>query len=143
MENNKKRPALSKKRDIILLGIMVILLASWMLWSFLLKPRFSSPDEQVYAWIFHENELLHKVALDGEIHTFNLELEHDQEIHKLQIETYSDYTIAVVKSNCPDKICVNTGKVSIMGQSIACLPNHVIIKIGSQDNPIGEGGIDG
>ena len=32
-------------------------------------------------------------------------------------------------SNCPDHTCENTGKVSHVGQTIVCLPNHLTITI--------------
>lgn len=37
--------------------------------------------------------------------------------------------VRVVESACPDKICVNTGWIWNSAQSIACLPNKVVIKI--------------
>lgn len=41
--------------------------------------------------------------------------------------------VYVDNSNCPDKICVDYGKISRVGQTIACVPAHLFIKI------IGEG----
>lgn len=32
-------------------------------------------------------------------------------------------------ATCPDKLCVNMGKISKAGQSIICLPNEVVIRI--------------
>lgn len=32
-------------------------------------------------------------------------------------------------ADCPDKICVNTGKIQHPGQSIICLPHKVVIEI--------------
>ena len=32
-------------------------------------------------------------------------------------------------ASCPDKLCVNMGKISKVGQSIICLPNKVVIEI--------------
>ncbi len=32
-------------------------------------------------------------------------------------------------SDCPDKICVNTGKLTLSGQWASCLPNGVVLKI--------------
>ncbi len=36
-------------------------------------------------------------------------------------------------SDCPDKVCVNTGKLSLVGQWAACLPNSTVIKITKKD----------
>ena len=42
-------------------------------------------------------------------------------------------------ASCPDHICVNSGKVSLEGQSIVCLPNKTIVSIvGGEDS-----GLDG
>lgn len=32
-------------------------------------------------------------------------------------------------SDCADKVCVNTGKLSLSGEWAACLPNETVIKI--------------
>ncbi|MBQ7012205.1 MAG: NusG domain II-containing protein [Clostridia bacterium] len=39
-------------------------------------------------------------------------------------------------ADCPDKVCVNTGKISYVGQTIVCLPNRVAVTV------IGGGGVD-
>ena len=33
------------------------------------------------------------------------------------------------KADCPDKVCVNQGKISKVGQSIICLPHQVVVEI--------------
>ncbi len=37
--------------------------------------------------------------------------------------------IKVVNSDCPDKICCNTGFISKSGESIICMPNKMIVEI--------------
>lgn len=37
--------------------------------------------------------------------------------------------IAFISSDCPDKICVNTGFIHKPGQSAACLPNRVLLTV--------------
>lgn len=32
-------------------------------------------------------------------------------------------------ADCPDKVCVNTGRISRSGEQIVCLPNRVLVKI--------------
>lgn len=41
--------------------------------------------------------------------------------------------IRFLESNCPDKICVNTGFIGIVGETAVCLPNAASIKIISSD----------
>jgi len=38
-------------------------------------------------------------------------------------------SVGFVASDCPDKICVHTGFLSRPGQSAACLPNRVAIRV--------------
>lgn len=38
-------------------------------------------------------------------------------------------TAAFEHSDCPDQICVKTGALSLPGQSAACLPNRVTLRI--------------
>jgi hypothetical protein len=37
--------------------------------------------------------------------------------------------VRIVESPCPEKICIRTGAISRPGQTIACLPNQVIVVI--------------
>ena len=45
-----------------------------------------------------------------------------------------NHAIAFIASDCPDKICVKTGYISRAGQTAACLPNRVIIRITSKES---------
>jgi len=47
---------------------------------------------------------------------------------QVEIEV-KDGRIAFIHSDCPDKVCVNTGFIGTPGQSAACLPNRVILII--------------
>lgn len=38
-----------------------------------------------------------------------------------------------VSSDCPDKICVNTGFIDKKGQTAVCLPNKLVLKITDGD----------
>lgn len=44
--------------------------------------------------------------------------------------------VQVLTSNCPDKICIESGSIELSGQTIICLPNQVVIKIISDDDTI-------
>ena len=50
----------------------------------------------------------------------------------LRIEV-KDGGVAVTESDCPDKICVNTGFIGTAGQTAVCLPNAVSVVVKSED----------
>lgn len=37
--------------------------------------------------------------------------------------------VAVLESNCPSQDCVHSGTISRSGESIICLPNHLVIQL--------------
>lgn len=144
-EELSKGPAFAKKRDFIILGVLLALLALLTLWFYVIGPKLSKNDEIWYAWIYYENDVIEKVKLDGTPRRWKLDVpgkgQSGDEVDII-VETFSDKSIAVVDSNCPDHICVHTGRIYRPGQSIACLPNRVIIKIGTKEGPE-EAGLDG
>ena len=42
------------------------------------------------------------------------------------IENGSAY---VREASCPDKVCVNTGKIKYSGETVVCLPNKTVVRI--------------
>lgn len=38
-----------------------------------------------------------------------------------------------LRSDCPDKVCIKTGKLSVAGEWAACLPNGTVLKIIGRD----------
>jgi hypothetical protein len=43
--------------------------------------------------------------------------------------------VRVLDSPCPHKICVESGPISRSGETLACLPNRVVIRIKGGDEP--------
>ncbi len=41
-----------------------------------------------------------------------------------------DGCVSVTGSDCPDKVCKSTGKISRAGEAIVCIPAETVIKIG-------------
>ena len=66
----------------------------------------------------------------------------DHELIKVYSETYNvtvKFTkdgAEVVSSDCPDKLCVHTGKITRSGQSIVCLPAKISITLESKDKSV-------
>ncbi|HPJ22008.1 MAG TPA: NusG domain II-containing protein [Clostridia bacterium] len=113
-----------KRTDFII--IAVILLASIVsigVYTLVTK------DSPVYAEIYLESELMMTIDLsEGIDRHFSLEERPAVIFHQTV-----DGTIRFEESDCPDKVCINAGALSIPGQFAACLPNGVILKIVSKD----------
>ncbi len=115
------------KKEALILGAIFLVLLGLIFWYYFLRPTTSHYKT---ADIYYENELIESVVLDGKEKTWTLELpENTHQTVDIEVHIRADRKIEVLSSNCPDKICVHTPAISEPGQSIACLPNHVIIKI--------------
>jgi hypothetical protein len=53
---------------------------------------------------------------------------------KMLIEI-KDGKIRVLKSECPNQVCVHIGWISHSGEAITCVPYKTVIEIGSAENP--------
>jgi hypothetical protein len=40
-----------------------------------------------------------------------------------------DGSVAVVRANCPQQICVHAGAIRRSGRQIVCAPNHILIEL--------------
>ncbi len=108
-----------KKADILLL-IFLVALGLFVSWYSLAAD--SQGDKVV-------------VTADGEV--FGVyDLSDDQEIEvsrgtHINHITIKDGTVSMTYSSCKNQICVHTGAISHTKDSIACLPNKVIVEIES------------
>lgn len=114
-----------KKYDIII--ILFILLISF--FSYLIyqnKNSNNSPRVEIYYY----SELVDTVLLDqGVERTFSV-----KENENVIFHLFKDGSICFEKSDCPDKLCIKTGKISKPGQFAACLPNGLLLKIVTGDD---------
>lgn len=97
--------------DFIVIG--VVLLTAFGVW---LYPALSSAGE--YAVIEE----------DGQTQTVSLIQKQELTLAHAKV-AISDGTIAITQADCPDQVCVKTGAISRSGQSIVCVPNHIVITI--------------
>ena len=111
------------KRDILL--ITAVLLCAVVLWL------ISRPDtEGTYAVITHQGEKVATYPLSQDIAV------------TIGDEAYNIITIAggkvfVSDANCGDHTCIHTGKISLQGQQIVCLPHELIISVtGGSDSEL-------
>ena len=111
---------LFRKSDII---IIIVCLSAALI--FFLPSLFSS-DENLTAVIMHDGEAVKEIVLTDDT---DATIEIDGVIIKAQ-----DGNIYFEESNCPDKICVKSGKLTSKGESAACVPNRVSVYIKGTDN---------
>ncbi len=108
------------KRDIYVV-ICVFLVATIMYGGY----RLYVANLPAKAEIYYESKLIKTVVLDsGKEETFKV-----PESDHVTFHLYADGSIAFEHSDCPDQICVKSGKLHLVGQSAACLPNKLIVKI--------------
>ena len=109
-----------KRTDlIVIIGIIAISAVSWGIYHTV------SAKDHVAAEIYYNSKLVETVDLSaGKERTFSIPQDENVVFH-----LYSDGAIAFVESDCPDKVCIHTGKLRTSGQFAACLPNGIVMKI--------------
>lgn len=54
-----------------------------------------------------------------------------------------DGAVWMERADCPDQLCVKQGKIRYAGDSIICLPNHVVVEITGGTDALGLDGVSG
>ncbi len=111
---------LLKKNDILVISAVLILCLV------LLIPSFKKSDR-----------LIATVTVDG-VQTYVIDLSSVEKAYSFDTNTTPKAEITVEKNaiyfsyaDCPDKLCVNTGKLTKNGQTAACLPAKVVVSLKS------------
>ncbi|WP_069998789.1 NusG domain II-containing protein [Cellulosilyticum sp. I15G10I2] len=109
-----------KKSDMwIILIIIIISIAAWFIY------RITFSEQSAKAEIYYYSELAETIDLGAGIEkTFSI----PQNNHVI-FHLYEDGNIRFEESDCPDKICIQSGKLNMIGQNAACIPNGIILKI--------------
>lgn len=50
----------------------------------------------------------------------------------------ADGTVRFVASPCPNKVCIGMGRAAKAGDLLACVPNHVLLRITGRSNSDGD-----
>lgn len=86
---------------------------------------------------FVDNKLGKKVIITVNGNVYKEIVLNEKTNEKIKIDNEFGHNVVVVKdqkvyieeSDCKDKICMKKGKISLVGDSIICLPNRLLIKI--------------
>lgn len=110
-----------KKNDLLLIGALLILCGIGAVFF------FTRVDNDVrHAVITQDNVQLYDIPLTGHTGTEDIVIADGHGANTIRIE---DESIAVVDADCPDLVCVKTGKASKKGDVIACLPHKLLIEV--------------
>ena len=114
----------ARKTDLIITAAVAVLaLVLWLL------NRCFFEEKGIYAEIYHDSALVYRVELStAKESLFSIPGEPD-----VVFQLYTDGSIAFIESNCPDKVCIRSGRLKYAGQFAACLPNRILLKIVSND----------
>ncbi len=110
-----------KKKDIIFIGVLLAVA----LIAFFVVDRFIKKDGDKVV-----------IKVDGEVVKI-INISNSQSIIVNGYEggtntvVIENGTVYMTEADCPDKICVNTGKISRTGETIVCLPHRVVVEIES------------
>ena len=82
----------------------------------------SNPDA-LYVEVSVDGRLVERLPLNGEI-VYDVPLKSGH-----MAIVVSDGQAAVLASDCPDQICVRTGRIHRPNQAVICVPNRVVVRI--------------
>ena len=127
---NKRSKALDNKvrlkRDIILVLSMVIIAAA----AFLII-NFAVKKDGSYAVIKVDGKVIKTLDLNSGETIIEVN-GYQGGVNKVVI---NDGKVSMTEADCPDELCVKTGKISRVGETIVCLPHRVVVEIkGSPDD---------
>lgn len=109
-----------RRTDIIVIALIIA--AAAVIW---LVYRQTASGRPVKAEIYYYSELVETVDL-GEGQEREFSVPQDENV-VLRIDAQGN--IQFIESDCPDKVCIKTGKLRLAGQSAACLPNGIVVKL--------------
>jgi len=118
---------MKKKKDIIIVCVIIGLALIFLL----INRVFFQNKGETYCEIYVDGELVETTELNK-----NREFTVD-EVPAITFEV-KDQSIAFIHSDCPDKVCIQSGYLKHTGQSASCLPNKTTIRICSRSTNEGE-----
>ena len=89
-------------------------------------------------FLFAEKGKVVEVKVSGKvIATYSLNENREMTIEgykgQINVLVIEDRRAYMKSAECPDKLCVNQGKISTVGQSIVCLPGRIVVTVKKGD----------
>ena len=111
----------SGKGDGLLLALCLLIILGGFLFF-----RQEGEHKALQAEITVEGELCRRIELAGHKGKENIEINTSRGRNIIQVE---DESICVLEADCPDKVCVKTGRLEKAGDTAACLPHKLLLEV--------------
>ncbi len=110
--------------DCLLIAALLCVSAAMLLF------RSSADDESLLVVVRKNSDEIYSCELSDA--AAEKEICVDEEFHVV-LCVMSD-GVFVKSSDCEDKTCVNTGKITRSGQNIVCLPAHIVVELKGEND---------
>ena len=107
-----------KPGDIIIVAAVIIISAALFSLSFLINQT----TDKLFVEIYLDSELRITLPIDSDT---------DFTVCDGVVVSVRNRSVYMKESDCPDKLCVRQGEINKAGQMIVCVPNRVVVIIGS------------
>lgn len=120
MQNNKNTV---RKRvtawDFVLMAVLVCVAVS------AIFIQHKSNDELLEVVVKKDSEIVYTQSLSSVSRETDVPIDDE---YNIILRVMPD-GVQVISSECGDKICVNTGKITRSGQAVVCLPAHISVTL--------------
>lgn len=115
-----------QKADLYLIaGLLLVSLAAYAILQFAVKKEGS------YAVVRVDGQVVRRLSLKQDT---NITVEGYEGGENVII--VDEGSVYMQDADCPDKICVRTGKISRTGETIVCLPHRVVVEITGDEQAV-------
>ena len=129
MADDKKK----KHNDIILIAVLLIAACSLFVYAYMIKPHKKMPaDASLILEISSDNDVIYKSALKDMELPFTYEVKAKDggyNIFTAEITNDGQIGISCSEADCPDKVCVKTGVITLSDEVIVCLPHKTVARL--------------
>jgi hypothetical protein len=123
-----------KRWDLIIVAILILIsFLPIALFSAVQAKTATNPAASRVAVITQDNKVIKKIQLTENKRTYQFVI-HSGDGDEDTVEVQKS-RIRVKSATCPDQVCVLTGFIDQPGETIVCLPYHLVIEIQSDNEP--------
>lgn len=117
------------KKQALCVGIVAVVI---LLSAVFISMRYFAAKAQdvIYAYVYSDDKLIDTINLTAveEPYTFTV----GDENSGFNTVKVMHNSIGIVDASCPDHVCINTGFIDSSLLPIVCLPNKLVIEIGTE-----------